>query len=175
MNEDVTDHTSSTVGSSLLKYLTWLLYSLDYTQFSYADYNLFSPGYFFPVRVVVELGHAASFSQRTFWGQEVLFGVTNAGRTLRQRRPVQVVPGRCGEHMRICFAWCIWWWRRSLTQCSWSGSGSDISQVGGEALSASSVVGEPRWRSQRASLEASGHRTALHVFLSLCFLPSQTR
>lgn len=56
--------------------------------------------FFLAVPFVVELRRAESFSQRTSWGEEVLFRVNNAGGTIRQEAG-QVVPGGCGEQVGI--------------------------------------------------------------------------
>ena len=123
LNEGVIDHTSSAVGSRLLKYLPWLLYSSDYTQFSYVDDNSFCL-FFWLCPLLFSLRRAALFSQRTSWGEEVLLRVNNAGGAIRQKEPGQVVPGGCGEQVGI------WRWEESHTPCTWSGR--VVSQVGGE-------------------------------------------
>lgn len=140
LNVGVIDHTSSPVGSRLLKYLPWLLYSSDYRQFSYVDDNSFCIFFFvwlLPVLLIVELRRAASFFQ-DIWGEEVLFRVTNAGGTIRQKeggrsggpRRMWRIGGHLvmkGESDPVFVVW-VWscrfpsWWRAfgTLTFISWS-------------------------------------------------------
>lgn len=140
LNKCVTDRTRSAVGSRLLKYLSWLLYSSYYTQFSYVDDNSFCflfCFFFLPVPFVVELRCAASFSQ-DIWGEEVLFRVTNAGGTIRQKeggrsggpRRMWRIGGHLvmkGESDPVFVVWVwscrfsSWWWAfGALTFIPWS-------------------------------------------------------
>ena len=134
-NEHVIDHTRSAVGTRLLKYLSWLLYSSDYTQFSYVDYNSFCLFFFLPVPFVVELRRAASFFQ-DICGEEVLFRVTNAGGAIRQKEGRSGGPRRMwriGGHLVMKgesdpeFVVWVWscrfpsWWRALVPSLSFLG------------------------------------------------------
>lgn len=105
---------SNRLGWKLLKHLALLQYALDYIKCSYTDYNLFGPGCFSCHCAIWICG---SLSSGTLWRQKVLFGVANAGRTIRQEGgPLQAVPGEPGEQMLSCLAWCTWWLRKWQTE-----------------------------------------------------------